>query len=474
MLDNIKQKLKAVPILGTILLFFYKSAKRFLRFLKNYKIGSALIPVISDMYNEIESYQPLYNCPVESFDLKRDCIDRCKTIEEALDDYGPKFRGIDLGCSLGYISFYFAERGAMIDAYDYDTKVAATAKRVQEFNRIPVNFRVGTLDKEFVNKIPDNTYNVAFILSVLHHVGNINGFTYVQQLLCELTNKIPIVFVELAIREEDVPHSWRNNLPNDPLETFSCCNNSEVTKIGEFPTHLSNTKRPLFMIKQKTIAVNGKLYRIDRTSTMSYPGSPGCNRSFIWAQDVFIKKHRICEGLHKEESLRQIIRELANFDFINARARRIPVLKDLEIKKGEITAVFERLDMVNLIDVIKKNNGSNVRELFIEILKAVAELRNFGLYHNDLRIWNIMVNSNKAFLVDLGHATAEESDNSIIALLQILWDMQNKTKTMNIIWPIKDLPTSNLADYDISVQDIAGLLLSSSSIDSFFSKFTFE
>ena len=470
MLDNIKEIIKAIPVIGSFARICYKPIKYLLALIRQNRMRQPLLHSISEMYNEVESYQPLYNCPIESSTLKRSCIDRCKTIEQALVKLGRNFRLLDVGCSLGYFSFYFAERGANVVGIDFSPHNIALAKAVREFNRIPVDFQVRDFNEEFIEELPDKVYDVAFVLSVFHHIIHSKGLAYAQRLLNKLVSKVPIVIIELAMKKENVPYPWQESLPDDSTKIFEDCADSEIVKIGEFSTHLSDVKRPLFMVRQKSIIVNGKQYKIDHITQLAYQNAPGLNRTFCFGPEVFVKRYRICEGPHRPENLRQIFREVSNFDLIGSRLKRFPILKDVECGRNEISVVFERLDATNLVEVLSAKRKIDPRKVFMEILNAVAELRKVGLYHNDLRTWNVMVNDNDVFLIDLGLAALEERDDTIYALLQILWDVQRGEATIDVGWPIKGPPSQNPKDYDESLQDLVGKLLACENIDVFFKR----
>ncbi len=206
-------------------------------------------PELEQSLNRVEFYQALYG--ITGFeDPLRSCRDRAVTIAAALRPLGPKFRLLDFGSSLGYFPFFFADRGATTTGFDIKPENMAVALATQRLNGLPATFQTAPLDLNTVCAISPGEYDVALILSVLHHITHKCGIDYVVQLLAQLHARVPTLILELAHRNEDVPFAWRSSLPEDPLDILAACGNIQVETIGHFPSHLSNITRPMYIITQ--------------------------------------------------------------------------------------------------------------------------------------------------------------------------------------------------------------------------------
>jgi hypothetical protein len=204
-------------------------------------------PELEQCLNRVEYYQPLYGiCGFE--DPLRLCRDRALAIAAALAPFGKNFRLIDFGSSLGYFPFFFADRGAITTGFDIKPENTAVALATQRLNGLAATFKTLPLDLNTVSAILPGEYDIALILSVLHHITHQRGIDYVAQLLAELLSRIPVLILELAHRYEDVRFAWRNSLPEDPLAILPACRNVQVHTLAHFPTHLSTTTRPLYII----------------------------------------------------------------------------------------------------------------------------------------------------------------------------------------------------------------------------------
>jgi len=97
-------------------------------------------------------------------------------------------------------------------------------------------------------------------LSVLHHVNRVkneNGTKYVQDLIRASLDKVPFIIFELAHKQENVTFPWRRYLPKDILDYFNHLpeNGFELHYVQDFPTHLSEVPRPMYVLERKYIPV---------------------------------------------------------------------------------------------------------------------------------------------------------------------------------------------------------------------------
>ena len=471
-----------------------------------------LLEVIRDLQMQVEPYQPLYECPAGPTETRRPCADRAETIERALDLDPHGMRVLDLGCSLGWFSFYFAERGAQVTGLDSNPTGVALARRVGEYNGIPTSFYVVDVTLDFVRGLSKSEFDVALVLSLLHHVIHEHGLDEAQSLVAELCERVPLVFVELATRREPVTHPWRESLPEDPMAVFARCEDVDIEKIGEFPTHLSAVPRPLYRLRRRSVSVNNVRYAVTRTTSFSYAGAESTGKTFLFGPDAFIKRLRLRTGAYAVENLRQALREIANHVNLRGRSARLPVLKDYALGSEEILIVFERLDAENLLDLFSQGEVPDVQTVFSGVLEALVDLRRHGLYHNDVRAWNVMLGRRspettgdaplhkgtvpmlkrhdgtvpesgqslqrgaspvlsagppEVTLIDLGHAEPEETDDTRAALLWLAHDLTTGQVTRDVGWPVKAPPAMTLDECHPVLRDVVGKLLDSPSFDEF-------
>jgi SAM-dependent methyltransferase len=196
---------------------------------------------------KVEYYQPLYG--ISGLDpSRRNCRDRALAIAEAIGFLGKNFRLIDFGCSLGYFPFFFADRGAATAGIDHYPDHIAVARATQRLNGLKADFQIGSLDAAAVQAIAPGQFDVALILSVLHHITHHNGLAYTAQMVADLFNRVSVLVLELAHRYEDVGYPWRLSQPEDPLAVLGACGRVKVRVLGQYASHLSSSMRPMILV----------------------------------------------------------------------------------------------------------------------------------------------------------------------------------------------------------------------------------
>lgn len=204
---------------------------------------------LEQLLNRVEYYQPLYGIRGLEPAL-RGCRDRAAAIEAALPA-GRDFRLIDFGSSLGWFPFYFADRGAVTTGLDINPLNTEVALAVQRLNGLPATFRTAALDLKTVRELAPGEYDVALVLSVLHHLTHRHGNNYVADLVATLLERVPTAVFELAGRDEPVNFAWRESLPEDPLAILRSCGPVTATLIARSPSHLSGAARPLYLLSRR-------------------------------------------------------------------------------------------------------------------------------------------------------------------------------------------------------------------------------
>ena len=198
-------------------------------------------------------YQPLYNYPFkQAIRPLRACEDRCRAVEAAMDGDIRGRRLWDAGCSLGYNTLYFVDRGMVGHGTDIDPRNVSLCREIQRFTPGEATFEQAELTPEAVAEIAPGDFDYAFFFSLLHHIVQSKGLDHVQAMMRALTERIPVLFVELALRSETpLPgYDWEGHLPDDELTLFTTCDKLDITLVGRFPTHVCPVPRPLYRVSR--------------------------------------------------------------------------------------------------------------------------------------------------------------------------------------------------------------------------------
>lgn len=382
--------------------------------------GDFKISKLKNQIKAVEQYQPVYAINGIVNNPQRYSNDRCKTIENNLGRVGG-LKILDVGSSLGYLCYYFADRGSLTEGWEYNPKNAEVSRLIGEINGISTHIKTKAFDLESVNDIKSGDYDVITILSVIHHIIFYKGLKYTQELMKETLEKVPIVIVELATKNEDRNIEWNDSQPKNELEIFDLVKDRvKIRKIGEFSNHLSDKKRPLYAVMLKnTIKVNEKSYKYIDRKNEAYSNSPltqSRSRRFYYFGDNYVIKEYELNSNEDTNNIKQIISELNVFTNYGSSIDH-PKLIDFELTSNKAKLVIEKIDGKLLNHCISDDDKINKETIIKDVLKTLSNLEKVGLHHNDVRSWNIIYDGKKATLIDFGLVSHKNNDNDLIALL---------------------------------------------------------
>lgn len=417
------------------------------------------------LLKEVEHYQSTYHVSGLIDTPMRDSQDRCKTINAYLGDVSG-MRILDIGASLGYVCYYFSDRGAVTEGWEYNSKNAEVARLVGEINGIDTTIKTKAFDNETVTNIKKGDYDVVMLLSVLHHTIYYNSLEYTQKLMKELLENVSTVIVELARKGEDPKLYWDKKLPKSELEIFDLVKDDvEIKKIGEFSNHLSNKTRPLYVVtsKNKTINVNNRSYKYNESKTLSYKDvmiDKSHRRNYYLSSNHIIKKYTYInkENNKEDENLRQIIAEINTYLQIN-KVHNMPRMVDFELTNEGAAIVLERIKGELVVDLIEENKDINIYVVIKDVLKSLADLEQEKLYHNDVRTWNVIYDGKKASLIDYGLTSHVKKDNDLISLLWVVNAVLTRSREDNRTKK-QDLPLESVFKTDKRLQKLYKIVAS--------------
>jgi O-antigen chain-terminating bifunctional methyltransferase/kinase len=414
-------------------------------------------------------YQPLYGHILARQNPQRYCLNRADAIYHFLSAMGPTMV-LDVGCNFGFFSYYLAERAYYVHGIDSDRHCIDICKLLSYFNpRNTPAFNVAQFDLNYITQqIRPEMYDVALLLSTLHHITSQRGVPYVQRMMHALLEKIPILIVELAVDEEEVPYDWKKGLPLNALDIFSTCPDVKMIKLGHFTTHLSNRKRPLYAVMKNSITVNERRYEIEKYSFVAYDGIFYKFRTFYDAGPVFIKNYRLNLPMIAEDNKKQILNEITIYQALPDN-NSFPKLVDYVDEGHSIKVVLTKLPGTLLQTCLEKEMFPlNAVQIVHGILKAVRILLESGYYHNDIRPWNIMLDGDDVYLFDLGKADTKEHEDTITGMLWIIYQLHTGCSidyihnTMS--YPLVTRPEIPLEELEPALRQITEKLLQAPSI----------
>jgi O-antigen chain-terminating methyltransferase len=385
---------------------------------------------LRELAGAVEPYQPAYGLPGLIAKPARDSVDRCRAIE---NHFGGRVRGkrlLDVGSSLGYVCYYFADRGMVTEGWEGNPANAEVAQLIGELNGVPSRIRTQLFDADSVASIGPGQFDVVTLLSVLHHVVYHQGLEQTQVLMRDLLRRVPVLVLELARKGEDPDLFWDASLPEDELDIFALVRDEvEIVPLGMFDTHLSDKARPLYVVSRKErVAVNNREYAVHRTSAEAYPGSTAVfdheSRRYMWGDDVFIKQYRFAE--RTSTNARLITHEISALIGIQ-HLSRAPRLIDYEVT-GDIATVVYASVRGDLLGIGGPMPVEQIDAVVREVLDALRELHGEGLFHNDVRSWNVLWDGTTARLIDYADTSPVDFDGDLGAVLWMIHALTTGTR----------------------------------------------
>ncbi|MCR5316877.1 MAG: methyltransferase domain-containing protein [Treponema sp.] len=352
-----------------------------------------------------EIYQRIWGHP-EYDKSSRGCEDRAIYIVQAVKDLqkmlGKKeLRVLDLGCAQGYFCFTLRELGCQVSGIDFCRENIELCKALAEESGLDCSFKQEKLTKDFAQNISLDQYDVVLCLSVIHHVCNEYGFDYARNIFEMLSQKAVIVITELAVKEE--PLYWNKNLPVNYENWFD--NIAFFNELAFFPTHLSNIVRPLVIFSSKFFYCEKKYYKFSEWKKKSYDMKPEDNfRRYYRGRDLLMK---FCHG--REQLVNEIKNEVV-FCTKNPDVEFLPKVLASESSSKSVLAVYKIKTGELLLDAIKNSENLDYEKIVNDILIQCIELEELGYYHGDLRVWNVCIKDDRAFLIDFGNIQKTKED----------------------------------------------------------------
>ncbi|QIR75455.2 methyltransferase domain-containing protein [Sulfurospirillum diekertiae] len=361
-----------------------------------------------------EIYQPIFNHPELSEAVSRDCEDRWTYIEKIYRQLEDKLKRplkvLDLGCAQGYFSLSLATCGATVLGIDYlDKNIAVCQSLAKENAKLKVNFEIGKIE-EVIEKLAINQYDLVLGLSVFHHIVYEHGLDWTKKLLENLASKVTLGIFEIALKNE--PLYWANaqaEKTRDLLDGFCF-----VRQITSFSTHLSLICRPMYVASNVYWMFDDIVEQFNKTNKNPHLYANGTHEN---TRQYFMSEDKITKLFLFDNQNRYKLNHIEyenEVDFLkkySALWDSLPKILHYEQSENEAWIVRTTIRGKLLCDIIDKNELYNADQIIKDILNQVVALESCGLYHNDIRTWNVLIREDtSACLIDYGAISKKEQD----------------------------------------------------------------
>lgn len=357
-----------------------------------------------------EMYQPILNHPDLSVRVTRTCEDRLshiKQIYQSLEQkLGRPLRVLDLGCAQGFFSLSLAQLGATVCGVELqECNIAVCNALAKEHPEFKITFRQGMIEEVLLN-LKQDEYDLVLGLSVFHHLVHIAGLVFVQKMISILAHAVTAGIYELALPNEPTKRS--QSLPANPREVLNSY--AFVHEAAQHSTHLRGIDRPFYIASNRCWFLNGQVGAFQKWKSESHELTSNGTRRYYFGDGCVIKVFTLEDQEFHDINIREHTNEVNFLKNPPAHFQAARLLLEGQHHK-EVWLVREQLPGELLLDIMQAKKPYNARLIIEDILNQLSALEAAKLYHNDLRIWNILIESDgHATLIDYGAMTAEAKD----------------------------------------------------------------
>lgn len=368
-----------------------------------------------------EVYQVIYGHPEWDRQAARDCLSRLEAIAHVCEllssELGRPLRIIDLGCAQGFFSLSLAAKGAVVTAIDYQPENIALCQALAGENpQLHVTFIQGQIE-DAIEAIQSGQYDLALGLSVFHHIVYFHGKEKAKLWINQLVDSVRIGIFELAQRQE--PLYWAPSQPNDAYELIE--HSAFWYQISSFATHLSPVERPMFVASNRYLLLGNICRHFDAWRTHPYAGISGNahngSRHYYFGDDFVCKVFDLASADNRVPD-KVLVRNKAEISREASLLQKpppglsLPQLIAHGIDDHRAWLMMSRLEGELLSDLLLKHAPVNIDKVLEDLLQQVVALEQAGLWHDDIRLWNVIYNSQQqsAILIDYGSVGGQPQD----------------------------------------------------------------
>jgi SAM-dependent methyltransferase len=360
-----------------------------------------------------EVYQPIFGHPDLSQNAARSSEDRLQPILDITRalaaQLGRPLRVLDLGCAQGFFSLNLAKVGASVHGVDFQQgNIAVCEALARESPELRASFETARVE-DALEALKPGEYDLVLGLSVFHHIIHRIGAVSVQGMLAALAEKVGAGIFELALPSE--PPAWAASQPANPRQILAGF--GFVIELGQNATHLSAIARPLYFGSSHFWRLNGRMEPFDRWLPESHVFENGANfgtRRYFFGGGWMAKLFQLDFVRCRSANMRDHRHEVAFLSDPPA-GFEAPALLLHGQSEREAWLVREQWPGALLIERMRARASYDAHAVITDVVGQLAALEAAGLYHNDVRAWNVLIGPDgRARLIDYGAISRDAKD----------------------------------------------------------------
>lgn len=361
-----------------------------------------------------EIYQPIFGHPELSEQTSRPCEDRLLKIAAVYQSMerqlGRPLSVLDLGCSQGFFCLNLAQLGATVHGVDFlDKNIAVCKALAAEHPSWKLSFEVGRVE-DFIEQLTPGQFDLVLGLSVFHHVAYASGANSVKRLLKRTAELTGAQIFELALREE--PLYWGPAQPKDPFELVEPI--GFVHQLARIPTHLSQISRPLYVCSDRYCLLDEAVLPFSHWTSNAHAYAAltsQASRRYYFSETHLVKYYR----LERDQQQLNRIEQSREVGFLKSvpSGFEAPHLLASGTSAAAAWTVMERLPGRTLLELEQEQVVFDRPSVLKAVLDQLVILESAGLYHADVRTWNVLRSDDGTVrLIDYGSISPEPQDCS--------------------------------------------------------------
>lgn len=375
-------------------------------------------------YAEVDAYQPVFGFEshFKERDVSRGCADRCEYLAKEFGDDVRNLRILDVGSSMGYLTLFFAKRGARTSGFDYNQPNIDFCKTLARIHGLSSDFTFGTFGLDYCRSLRKGRYDVVFLFSVLHHVVQLHGIEKTRQMMDELLDKTDTLYVELALKSENVPFPWKQSLPENELDIFSNHDSLIIEKMSDFPALGQTTIRPLYRVRRRSPRLNSVPHQDARIVRSAIKSGETRDRKYYVTGELFTKAFAFRNG--ERDTYSRYLAEVETYRRMNREVNFLPLLASgVEEELASITVPY--VEGPSLMQAITQNKPLDIGRIGRDIGHILSAFGSQGLYWNDFRSHNLLLDKETVKAIDFEVAAPVEIENTLRLFTWLLCDLQH-------------------------------------------------
>ena len=372
-----------------------------------------LIHEVAKRHDKNELYQPIYGLDYEhSGPIQRECVSRCNLAIEAVKHLPlSNMSVLDVGCNMGYCSFYMSSHFGKVVGLEYDDLLFRFCTELKNVLGLPVVFK----KFDFFNNFEQlkGAYDLCLLFSVVHYLVASKGMDRAKETLRQITNMFDYTIIELSSSKD------YHYMPVDPLETLSGLDDVECTLLGIS----EKNERPIYLIRKTKIFFLNSGYNVSHI-TYRPIRHDSCTRIYHCGE-VIIKALPFAYKGNEIKFNNEInaYKILSNCSFIPKFLQSYSDDMEGKIALEKINGIF-----LNKLYLKREKyyfaSALDKAILISKVLVGLATMLKRGLFWNDFSAHNIVISNGEVFLIDFGESFLCEKNDHIAMFSWLLHDLQ--------------------------------------------------